>query len=126
METFKSASFKKAYNILCAALTPNKERAGLFPTLCQIPAAGETSPHSHFEEEIFILVRGTGKLRYADLENQDEILTEGSLVKIPAGRTHQLINLRSEPLEFVSVYTEDYTLPAPPETVLVKIGRAHV
>lgn len=119
METFKSASFKKAYNILCAALTPNKERAGLFPTLCQIPAAGETSPHSHFEEEIFILVRGTGKLRYADLENQDEILTEGSLVKIPAGRTHQLINLSSEPMEFVSIYTEDYSLPAPPEAVLI-------
>jgi|GEM_PF-1670090 len=116
---FKSAVYRRAYNILCAAITNDKERSALYPSLCQIPPFGETSPHSHFEEEVFIVVRGRGKLRIDENTRQDQILSEGSLVKIPAGKTHQLFNLSEAPLEFVSVYTEDYTLVAPPVQVLV-------
>jgi methionyl-tRNA synthetase len=112
----QNASYARAYGILCAALPGNKARAGLYPTFCRIPQGGRSKEHSHFENEIFYILRGSGQMQVL---NEVSLVKEGDLIRIPPFAEHELVNLGTEDLEFLSVYSEDFEIPTLPRSVVI-------
>jgi mannose-6-phosphate isomerase-like protein (cupin superfamily) len=61
-----------------------------------------TDPHSHSENEVFVIVRGTARMR---IGSDTEPLEAGQYVLIPAGQEHDIRNVDdAQPLEFLSIY----------------------
>lgn len=61
-----------------------------------------TPPHRHDCEEVVICSRGTGELRLGD---KVERFAHDTTVIIPANAEHQIVNVGSEPLQFVAVFS---------------------
>lgn len=111
--------YKEAYGILCGSLPKRNLHQGLSPTFCQILKDGKTTPHDHFEPEIFFIIKGFGKMI---IQNKDQLVSSGDLIQIPPFSNHQLINMGDETLEFLSVYSEDYEVPEIPKNVLLTVA----
>ncbi len=72
-----------------------------------MPAGGETIEHYHrVAEEIYHFVRGEGRLRLAD-EEQD--VRAGDTVVIPPGVRHKLWNTGAEPLVLLCCCAPPYS-----------------
>ena len=69
-------------------------------TWVEVPPGAEQRPHSHRDaEQVYVIVRGTGRARVA---GDTEQVVEGDLVFIPPGAEHGIVNDGSEPLIYVS------------------------
>jgi methionyl-tRNA synthetase len=106
----------KAYNILCYEILGNHDREGIYPTFCRIPTQGKTLKHSHFESEVFYIIRGHGQLT---MGTECSSVSEGDLIRIPPFSHHELENTGLEELVFLSVYSEDFEVSYLPKKVIV-------
>jgi quercetin dioxygenase-like cupin family protein len=68
-------------------------------TWVDVPPGAEQRPHSHDAEQIYVIVRGSGRVRVA---GDSEQVSEGDLVFIPPGADHGIKNEGSEPLVYIS------------------------
>ncbi|MBL7555732.1 MAG: class I tRNA ligase family protein [Bdellovibrionaceae bacterium] len=116
ISSFNKVEFKSAYGILCHSVTNLGPSDALKPTFCVVKPGDHTTPHAHFEPEIFFIIRGQGIMTIGE---NSRLIQSGDLVKIPSFTTHQLTNTQNEPLEFLSVYTDSLDLPKIPPQVLI-------
>src|SRR5438128_254848 len=98
------AQFSDAYGILCSSLPNQGDRDGLYPTFCRIPTGGKTIAHAHFESELFYIVNGVGLMK---LQDKSETVGAGDLIRIPSFAKHELNNIGTQEMIFLSVYSED-------------------
>lgn len=113
---FDEAQYISAYDILCASMPGNSSRAGIYPTFCRIPSQGKTLKHSHFEAETFYVIEGTGRMT---IGAETQTVCGGDLVRIPPSKEHELLNLGSNELVFLSVYSEDFEVSGLPARAIV-------
>jgi methionyl-tRNA synthetase len=116
IKSFNQVEYKNAYGILCHALPAQNQRDGMYPTFCQILENGQTLPHSHFEPEIFFIIKGHGQIH---INEETRTISAGDLVHIPSFSTHTLQNTGNTVLEFLSVYSEEQTVPKIPSQSLI-------
>lgn len=105
-----------AYGILCGPIGTSNLKDALMPTFCQIPTKGFTTPHRHFESEIFYIIKGSGLM---SIDNESRSVSVGDLIRIPASSDHSLLNTSDEALEFLSVYSEDFEIPPVPNKTII-------
>jgi mannose-6-phosphate isomerase-like protein (cupin superfamily) len=61
-----------------------------------------TTPHSHDEEETFVILRGTGVI---SVDEQTESIQRGDVIYLPRHSRHTVRNTSSEqPLEFLTIW----------------------
>ncbi len=65
------------------------------------PEGGQVPWHNHPQEEIYMILEGTGEMCLGD-ERQE--IHSGQTVFIPSNEFHQLTNIGKEPLQFVYCY----------------------
>ncbi len=65
------------------------------------PGSGQR-PHSHAPEQVYVVVRGRGKMKVGD---EEQLVTEGSLIYIPPDTLHGIENHSDEVLTYVSAAT---------------------
>ena len=71
----------------------------------------EQPMHSHPEaEQVYVVVAGTGLMRVND---DEEEVGPGTLVFIPPGAKHSILNTGSDPLAYVSATSPPFDMPAP-------------
>ena len=69
-------------------------------TWVDVPPGAEQRAHSHPDsEQVYVIVRGTGRMRVA---GDNEQVTEGDLVFIPPGAEHGIVNDSPDPLVYIS------------------------
>jgi methionyl-tRNA synthetase len=110
------AQYIQAFNILCAAMPSLRSRQGLYPTFCRVPKHGKTLRHSHFEPEVFYVISGSGEMM---IDQESSPVSAGDLVRIPPFAEHELSNTGTNDLVFLSVYSEDYEVPAVPPRAII-------
>jgi quercetin dioxygenase-like cupin family protein len=71
---------------------------------------GGSPPHSHTFNHAFYFLTGTCRVQ---IEDQEWQVTPGSLVKIPVGRQHSVINTGSDDLVFLVIYDPPHIDGAP-------------
>ncbi len=108
--------YKDAYGILCGQLPNVHHKGALNPTFCRIPSLGQTTLHAHFEPEIFFIIRGSGEI---DTDGKVKPIHESDLIQIPAYVRHSIRNTQIDPLEFLSIYSQDSDIPALPNTTII-------
>jgi mannose-6-phosphate isomerase-like protein (cupin superfamily) len=65
------------------------------------PGSGQRS-HSHAPEQVYVVVRGRGRMR---VDDEERFVAEGGLVYIPPDTLHGIENLSNEVLTYVSAAT---------------------
>jgi mannose-6-phosphate isomerase-like protein (cupin superfamily) len=65
------------------------------------PGSGQRS-HSHAPEQVYVVVRGRGKMKVGD---EERLVTEGDLIYIPPDTLHGIENRSDEVLTYVSAAT---------------------
>jgi mannose-6-phosphate isomerase-like protein (cupin superfamily) len=71
-------------------------------SLTELKKTQETRGHSHVEcSEIYFFEEGKGKMQVGD---QMYYVIKGSIILVPRGLFHKVINLRTENLVFVTVF----------------------
>lgn len=111
-----NAAFNLAYGIFCSPIPKMGDRDGMYSTFCRILPGENTIVHAHFEPEIFYIIRGTGSMTIAE---KTEKVCEGTLIRIPPFTTHQLKNIGTDELLFLSIYSEEAEIPLFPSSVMI-------
>ncbi len=116
-----SHTWEKAYNIFCKTALPlgDKElRTPFALTLCQIPPYHSTASHCHEDQEIFLIIKGSGVMQ---IEEEIQEVSTGDAIFIPPHSEHTLRNLsHSEPLEFHSIaWVLPYRVKKPTFTLII-------
>ena len=62
------------------------------------PGSGQR-PHSHAPEQVYVIVRGRGRMKVGD---EERLVVEGDLVYIPPDTIHGIENLADEVLTYLS------------------------
>jgi len=114
--SLNKSQFTDSYGIQCSTIIQHSDRNGLYPTFCRIPVAGKTTQHSHFEPEIFLIISGTGQIK---IDQDIKCIKENDLIRLPPFSQHELINLGTEELVFLSIYSEDFEVPILPANSVV-------
>jgi quercetin dioxygenase-like cupin family protein len=70
------------------------------------PDSGQT-PHQHFPEQVYIIIRGKGRIQVG---NEVEEVVEGDLIYIPSNMVHGIKNLSEEELSYVSASTPTFNI----------------
>jgi mannose-6-phosphate isomerase-like protein (cupin superfamily) len=65
------------------------------------PGSGQR-PHSHAPEQVYVIVRGRGRMKVGD---EELAVVEGDLIHIPPGALHGIENTADEVLSYVSAAT---------------------
>jgi mannose-6-phosphate isomerase-like protein (cupin superfamily) len=65
------------------------------------PGSGQR-PHSHAPEQVYVVVRGRGKMKVSD---EERLVEEGDLIYIPPYTLHGIENLSDVVLTYVSAAT---------------------
>ena len=65
------------------------------------PGSGQR-PHSHAPEQVYVIVRGRGRMKVGD---EELLVVEGDLIYIPPDALHGIENLADEVLTYVSAAT---------------------
>ena len=65
------------------------------------PDGGQVPWHNHPQEEVYVVLRGTGEMCVGDERAE---ITEGQAVYIPSGDYHQLTNIGPETLHMLYCY----------------------
>ncbi len=108
--------YKEAYGIFCHSLPAMGSNDALNSTFCQIEIGGKTKSHNHFEPETFFIVQGRGEMTIGE---RTKTVKPGDLIQIPPFSSHSLKNSGESSLQFLSIYTEDYTVPSLPADVVI-------
>lgn len=116
ISTLKNVPFSERYGIMCSFVPKLGDRDNLYSTFCRIPSGEQTTSHSHYESELFYIIRGHGLMT---IDDETETVNEGDLIRIPSLARHELRNNSSEDLTFLSVYSEDIQTPFLPESSII-------
>jgi mannose-6-phosphate isomerase-like protein (cupin superfamily) len=65
------------------------------------PGSGQI-PHSHVPEQVYVVVRGRGKMKVGE---EERLVVEGDLIHIPSETPHGIENLSDDVLTYVSAAT---------------------
>jgi mannose-6-phosphate isomerase-like protein (cupin superfamily) len=65
------------------------------------PGSGQR-PHSHAPEQVYVVVRGRGRMR---IDDEERFVSEGDLVYIPPDTLHGIENISEKVLTYVSAAT---------------------
>ncbi|KPC53875.1 cupin domain-containing protein [Amantichitinum ursilacus] len=96
------------YDTMCARLGPGTVARKLGASIDTVAPGKMSCPYHahHAQEEMFVIVQGTGTLRVAD---ERLPVKAGDVIFIPPGPEypHQLINTSDAPLQYLSISTRD-------------------
>jgi quercetin dioxygenase-like cupin family protein len=84
-------------------------------TWVDVAAGGEQKRHSHGPQQVYVITRGTGRMKVGDDERE---VSAGQMVFIPPDAEHGIVNTGDETLTYVSAAT-----PAFPVTDLYDAGQ---
>jgi mannose-6-phosphate isomerase-like protein (cupin superfamily) len=84
-------------------------------TWVDVKPGGEQKPHSHGPQQVYVVIRGSGRMRVGEDERD---VHEGQMVFIPPNVEHGIVNSGEEVLTYVSAAT-----PAFPVTDLYDAGQ---
>jgi mannose-6-phosphate isomerase-like protein (cupin superfamily) len=84
-------------------------------TWVDVEPGSEQKPHSHGPQQVYVITRGSGRMRVGDEERD---VSAGSMVFIPSNTEHGIVNTGDEQLTYVSAAT-----PAFPVTELYDAGQ---
>ncbi len=84
-------------------------------TWVDVEPGGEQKPHSHGPQQVYVITRGTGRMKVGADERD---VTEGQLVFIPPETEHGIVNTGEGTLTYISAAT-----PAFPVTDLYDAGQ---
>lgn len=76
--------------------------SALSATWVEIAPGGAQAPHAHDPEQVYVVVRGAGRMLVGGEERD---LTAGDLALAPGGVVHGIVNTGEEPLVYVSAAT---------------------
>ena len=78
-------------------------------TWVDVEPGGRQIPHHHPEVQVYVIVRGLGRMRVGDAERD---VSAGDLIHVPSGEWHGITNTGDTVLSYVSAATPafDYTL----------------
>jgi uncharacterized cupin superfamily protein len=97
------------YENLAAQLAPGTAARKMGCSVDTVPPGKQSCPYHfhHAQEEMFIVLEGTGTLRVA---GQRLAIQAGDVMFIPPGPEypHQIINTSDAPLKYLSISTKDY------------------
>jgi mannose-6-phosphate isomerase-like protein (cupin superfamily) len=71
-------------------------------TWVEVAPGSEQRPHSHAPEQVYVIVRGRGKIKVG---SEERVVMEGDLIHIPPGTVHGIENPSDEVLTYVSAAT---------------------
>ena len=98
------ANAARRFGMACQQLLDGPEREGMQPfgaMACFLAQGGSSEPDCHEEEEVMIVLSGTGEL---DLAGEREELSARDVVVLPPNAQHTVRNSGEEALEWVSIY----------------------
>jgi mannose-6-phosphate isomerase-like protein (cupin superfamily) len=84
-------------------------------TWVDVEPGGEQKPHSHGPQQVYVITRGSGRMKVGDKERE---VREGQMVFIPPETEHGIVNTGEGVLTYVSAAT-----PAFPVTDLYDAGQ---
>jgi mannose-6-phosphate isomerase-like protein (cupin superfamily) len=84
-------------------------------TWVDVEPGGEQKPHSHGPQQVYVITRGSGRMKVGDDERD---VREGQMVFIPPETEHGIVNTGEGVLTYVSAAT-----PAFPVTDLYDAGQ---
>jgi mannose-6-phosphate isomerase-like protein (cupin superfamily) len=84
-------------------------------TWVDVEPGGEQKPHSHGPQQVYVITRGSGRMKVGDDERD---VREGQMVFIPPETEHGIVNTSDGVLTYVSAAT-----PAFPVTDLYDAGQ---
>ena len=84
-------------------------------TWVDVEPGGEQKPHSHGPQQVYVITRGSGRMKVGDDERD---VSEGQMVFIPPDTEHGIANTGDDVLTYVSAAT-----PAFPVTDLYDAGQ---
>jgi mannose-6-phosphate isomerase-like protein (cupin superfamily) len=84
-------------------------------TWVDVEPGSEQKPHSHAPQQVYVITRGTGRMKVGDDERD---VGAGHMVFIPPNTEHGIVNTGDEVLTYVSAAT-----PAFPVTELYDAGQ---
>jgi mannose-6-phosphate isomerase-like protein (cupin superfamily) len=84
-------------------------------TWVDVEPGAEQKPHSHGPQQVYVITRGTGRMKVGDDERD---VSEGQMVFIPPETQHGIVNTGEGVLTYVSAAT-----PAFPVTDLYDAGQ---
>ncbi|MFG6150641.1 cupin domain-containing protein [Halobacillus sp. B23F22_1] len=96
-------SYKKEYGAFLRRLYPWK-RANKSPFgsgLLVVNPNESTSPHSHDEEETFVILEGEGVV---SIDNHSENVSKGDAIYFEPYSVHSIKNIGAEPLKFIAIW----------------------
>jgi len=70
------------------------------------PGSGQT-PHKHFPEQVYVIIKGEGRMRVG---NEEERVMEGDLVYIPSNTVHSIRNISDKDLSYISASTPTFNI----------------
>jgi mannose-6-phosphate isomerase-like protein (cupin superfamily) len=98
------ASAEAEFGMACQRLVPwtdGIEEPPLGAMACFLPAASDSAPDCHDQEEVMIVLSGTGTIRIGD---ESAPITTGEMVAIPRNTEHVIHNPTGETLSWFSFY----------------------
>lgn len=119
MNIHETTQWQTAFGILCAHPDRNGDRDGVYPTFCRVPVQSRTTPHAHYEPEIFYIIQGQGLM---SLNGEDRLVQTGELIRIPPFTPHFLTNIGESELQFLSVYSEDFDVAKLPTRAVLTVA----
>jgi mannose-6-phosphate isomerase-like protein (cupin superfamily) len=70
------------------------------------PGSGQT-PHKHFPEQVYVIIKGKGRIRVG---NEEEEVGKGDLVYIPSNVVHGIKNISDKELTYISASTPTFNI----------------
>jgi mannose-6-phosphate isomerase-like protein (cupin superfamily) len=67
-----------------------------------IDPQGKVPLHHHGQEEVYYIVRGTGRIQ---VDHETESVRDGSVIYIDPEKEHELVNTGSDIMEMIFVYS---------------------
>lgn len=98
------ANAAPGFGMACQRLFDRAERDGMQPfgaMACFLAQGGTSEPDCHEEEEVMIVLSGTGAL---DVAGEREQLSPRDVVVLPPNKEHTVVNSGEKTLEWVSIY----------------------
>jgi len=98
------ANATPGFGMACQRLFDGTERAGMQPfgaMACFLAQGGTSEPDCHEEEEVMIVLAGTGVL---DVAGEREELSPRDVVVLSPNQQHTVVNSGEKTLEWVSIY----------------------
>jgi mannose-6-phosphate isomerase-like protein (cupin superfamily) len=76
-------------------------------TWVDVEPGGEQKPHSHGPQQVYVITRGTGRMRVGEEESE---VSEGQMVFIPPDTEHGILNTGDGVLTYISAATPAFAV----------------